>query len=131
MEVRLYANILEVATESIADILQDVFPNIEKDVSKNYGGTIQNLWISFELRRFGIDRRPPFPFQFQKKVGGSVFKLTGLMMPVWENVGSYSVRPDFDKLLHIPLDTVAPYALKLIYDSTSILIEKKKKTWRI
>jgi hypothetical protein len=60
-------------------------------------------------------------------VGGSIFKLTGLQTPVYENVGHYSVRPDFQKMLRIPLESIASYALSLIYASTSVLIEKQKK----
>ena len=107
--------------------MSEVFALIEKDVSKEYGGTMQHLWIDFELSQFGIDRRPPFPFRFQRKVGGGVSKLTGLRTPLFENVGHYSVRPDFDLLLNLPLPLVAAYALNLIYASTSILIEKKKR----
>jgi hypothetical protein len=48
-------------------------------------------------------------------------------MPVHENVGNYSVRPDFHELRSVPLDSVVSYALSLIYASTSVLIEKQKK----
>ena len=44
-----------------------------------------------------------------------------------ENVGHYKVRPDFDTLLRLPLDSVVTYALSLIYESTSVLIDKQKK----
>lgn len=127
MQVKINANICDLATERIADVLRDVFDTIEKEVSLDYGGTMQHLWIDFELSQFGTDRRPPFPFRFQKKVGGSIFALTGLPTPVYENVGHYSVRPDFDELLKLPLDSVPTYALVLIYLSTSVLLDKKKK----
>ncbi|HEY3761157.1 MAG TPA: hypothetical protein VGN23_05370 [Verrucomicrobiae bacterium] len=115
------------ATERIGKILRDVFKVIAKDVSKDYGGTMQYLWIDFELIQSLAERRQPFPFRFQKRVGGSVDKLTGLLMPVCENVGHYSVRPDFQCLLRIPLNDIPPYALGLIYASTSVLLEKQKK----
>ena len=61
-------------------------------------------------------------------MAGSAFKkLTGLPTPLYENVGHYSVRPDFQELLRIPLEAVASYALGLIYASTSVLVEKQKK----
>ncbi len=127
MDVMLNANVCDLETGDIAGLLRDVFPAIAKDVSNDYGGTIQHLWIDFELTQFGIDRRPPFPFRFQKKVGGGMSKLTGLRTPVYENVGHYSVRPDFDQLLRLPMSSVATCALNLIYASTSILLEKKKR----
>ena len=127
MEVSLNANMCDHATQQIAKILRGAFKTIEKDLSKDYGGTIQHLWIDFELIESHAERRPPFPFRFQKRVGGSVFKLTGLPTPVRENVGHYSVRPDFQELLRIPLESVASHALSLIYASTSVLVEKQKK----
>lgn len=127
MDVKFNANVCDVDTQAIAGLLSEVFPPIEADISKDYGGTMQHLWIDFELSQFGIDRRPPFPFRFQKKVGGGVSKLTGLRTSVFENVGHYSVRPDFEMLLKLPLSSVAAHALNLIYASTSILLEKKKR----
>jgi hypothetical protein len=127
MEVELYANVCDIATQEIAKVLRDVFNTIEKEVCRDYGGKIQNLWISFELSTFGVERRPPFPFRFQKKVGGSISKLTGLRTPLYENVGHYSVRPDFEELLKLPIDMVPTYALALIYMSTTVLLDKKKK----
>ena len=127
MEVGLHANMSDQATGRIAEILCDAFEKIGKDVSKDYGGLIQHLWIDFELIQSHAERRPPFAFRFQKRVGGSICKLTGLPTPLCENVGHYSVRPDFRELLSIPLASVASYALNLIYASTSVLIEKQKK----
>ena len=127
MEVLLNANTSDQATERIRKILYDTFKTIGKELSKDYGGTIQHLWIDFELIQSHAERRPPFPFRFQKKVGGSICKLTGLPTRLRENVGHYSVRPDFQKLLRIPLDSVASYALNLIYASTSVLVDKQKK----
>jgi hypothetical protein len=127
MEVIINANMSESATERIGKILREAFQTVVKDLNKDYGGTIQHLWIDFELIRSHAERRPPFPFRFQKRVGGSVSKLTGLPTPVYENVGHYSVRPDFRELFRIPLEVVASYALGLIYASTSVLVEKQKK----
>lgn len=127
MEVSLNANMSDQATERIAKILRNAFETVEKDLSKDYGGTIQHLWIDFELIQSHAEQRRPFPFRFQKKVGGSILKLTGLPTPVCENVGHYSVRPNFEELLRIPLESVASYALSLIYASTIVLVEKQKK----
>jgi hypothetical protein len=127
MEVLLNANIVDQQTNRIADVLRAAFKPVAKDVSKDYGGTIQHLWIDFELIQSFHEGRPPFPFRFQKKVGGSVCRLSGLPTPLCEHVGHYSVRPDFQKLLALPLESVPSYALGLIYASTSVLLEKQKK----
>jgi hypothetical protein len=127
MEVSLNANMCDLSTKQIAEILRDAFKPIEKEVSKDYGGTIQHLWIDFELIQSHAVRRPPFRFRFQKKVGGSVFKLTGLPIPIYEHVGHFSVRPNFQELRKLPLDSVASYALSLIYMSTSVLVDKRKR----
>ena len=127
MEVSFHANMCDEATREIAKILRDAFEIIEKDLSNDYGGTMEHLWIDFELIESHAMQRPPHPFRFQKKVGGSIFKLTGLRTTVYENVGHYSVRPDFQKLLRMPSASVASYALSLIYASTSVLVEKQKK----
>ncbi|HXD00849.1 MAG TPA: hypothetical protein VN048_16020 [Verrucomicrobiae bacterium] len=127
MEVSINANMCDEATTRIAETLRSAFKTISKDLSQDYGGTIKHLWIDFELIQRHAERRSPFPFRFQKRVGGSISKLIGLPMPVYENVGHYSVRPDFQELLRIPLESVARYALSLIYASTSVLVAKQKK----
>lgn len=127
MKVNLNANMVDQATQGIASVLRDEFKKLETALSNDYGGTIDHLWIDFELIEHHTQSRPPFPFRFQKRVGGKVFKLTGLPVPLYENVGHYSVRPDFTILLSIPLKSVATYALGLIYDSTVVLLEKQKK----
>jgi hypothetical protein len=127
MDVKLNANMVDQATDRIGSVLRDAFKVIAKDISRDYGGTMEHLWIDFELIQSHAERRPPFRFRFQKRVGGSIFKLTGLPTPLCENVGHYSVRPDFQELLRIPLESVASYALSLIYASTSVLVEKQKK----
>ena len=127
MEVLLNANMSDQATAKIADRLRPPFRAIGAALSKEYGGTIKNLWIDIELIRSHCEMRPPWPFRFQKKVGGGICRFTGLQTAVSENVGHYKVRPDFDTLLRLPLDSVVIYALSLIYESTSVLIDKQKK----
>lgn len=127
MELALHANMCDQATRKIADALHRPFKGIGAALSRDYGGTIKHLWIDFELIQSHCEMRPPRSFRLQKKVGGGRFHLTGLQTAVSENVGHYSVRPDFDTLLSLPLDAVVSYALSLIYDSTVVLIEKQKK----
>jgi len=127
MEVSLHANMCDQATIKIADVLHQPFKTIGAALSGEYGGTMKHLWIDFELIRSHCEMRPPYAFRFQKKVGGGTCHLTGLKTAVNENVGHYSVRPEFDTLLRLPLASVVSYALSLIYDSTSVLIDKQKK----
>lgn len=128
MNVGLHANMCDSDTERIARALHTPFDAIGRELSKDYGGTMEHLWIDFELieahARFG----PAKAFRFQKSVGGSSpDKLTGLPRLVHENVGHYSVRPDFRKLMGIPEERLVEHVLNLIYASTSILLEKQKK----
>lgn len=115
------------ATAEIAAALHRPFKSIGAALSKDYGGSIEHLWIDFELIQSHCEERPILSFRYQKRVGGGKFSLTGLQTAVSTNVGHYSVRPDFDTLLKLPHDSVVPYVLSLIYDSTSVLVEKAKK----
>jgi hypothetical protein len=128
MQVGLHANICDRSTERIADALHAPFKAIGIDLSKDYGGAMNHLWIDFELTEDDAARRPPWSFRFQKRVGGtSPDKLTGLPRGVYENVGHYSVRPDFQELRSVPQDFVVTHVLSLIYASTAVLVEKQKK----
>lgn len=128
MELSIHANMCDSSTQRIADALHAPFKAVSRDLSKDYGGTMEHLWIDFELIEAHPERRPPWSFRFQKKVGGSSpGKLTGLPRRVHQNVGHYSVRPDFRQLRSIPQACVVTYVLRLIYASTSVLIEKQKK----
>src|SRR5581483_7749034 len=127
MEFSINANKCDSATSEIRAKLYDAFKAISKDLCIDYGGTMQHLWIDFELIQSHAERRPSWPFRFQKKVGGYTDKIMGLPVPVYENVGHYGISPDFQKILNTPLDSVTNYALSLVYKSTSVLVEKKKK----
>jgi len=128
MEVGLHANMCDSTTQQIARALHGPFKTISKDLSKDYGGIMNHLWIDFELIEEHAKRRPPWSFRFQKRVGGSSpDKLTGLPRGIHENVGHYSIRPDFQQLRSVPPGSVVSYVLGLIYASTSVLMEKRKK----
>ena len=127
MKVGLHANMCDASTERIASALHEPLRAIARDLSKDYGGTIKHLWIDFELIEAHATGRPAWSFRFQKRVGGSSpDKLTGLPRDVHENVGHYSVRPDFQELRSIPQESVVSYVLTLIYQSTAVLLDKKK-----
>ena len=128
MDVGLHANMCDLTTAEIAGRLHVSFQVISKDLSKDYGGKMNHLWIDLELIESHVQRRPPWSFRFQKRVGGSSpDKLTGLPRRLYENVGHYSVRPDFKELRGLPLESVVIYVLGIIYASTAVLVEKQKK----
>jgi hypothetical protein len=128
MQVGFHANMCDSTTERIAEALHGPLKAISKDMSKDYGGTMEHLWVDFELVEAHAERRPPWSFRFQKRVGGSSpDKLTGLPRRVHKNVGHYSLRPDFPELRSVPQESIVSYVLSLIYASTSILIEKQRK----
>jgi hypothetical protein len=128
MKLGLHANRCDSSTWRVADALLDSFKELADDLSGDYGGTMEHLWIDVELVESDAELRPPWTFRFQKKVGGSTpCSLTGLPRPVYMNVGHYSVRPDFEKLRSVPQEAVVTHVLGLIYASTSVLLEKQKK----
>lgn len=127
MKFCINANVCDPTTTQIAAVLREPFELIASELSKDYGGTMQHLWIDFELSEMLAEFRAPFPFRFQKRVGGSASKLTGLPTTVHRNVGHYSVRPDFGVLRSTPPESFVVYALSVIYTSTIILVEKQKQ----
>jgi hypothetical protein len=71
MKVGLHANMCDSTTKRIADALHAPFEAISNDLSRDYGGTMEHLWIDFELIEAHAERHPPWSFRFQKRVGGS------------------------------------------------------------
>jgi len=128
MEVGLHANIVDRKTEKIGFSLREIFDVLSKRLNGNYGGTIEHLWIDFELieQHAKRDGKPSFPFRFAKRVSGrSHFGLPP--SPDYLNVGHFSVRPDFSYLLSISKKEIIPYCLNLIYVSLEVLKAKEKK----
>ncbi len=128
MDVSIRANSSDYITTSIASAIRSPFRELSELLCGEYGGTVDNLWIDLELVESWArtDGKPKFPFRFQHRVSGrSRFGLPA--MPDMLNVGHYSVRPDFRLLLSLPPQLVVPYSLSLIYNSTSVLIERQQK----
>jgi len=125
MKVLLNANICDQQTSAIANALHEPFNTIAHEVSGDYGGKMDHLWIDFQLVDYDLSARKSWKFRFQKRVSGHS-RLTGINDPPKFNVGHYSVAPDYQHLVAIPLANVTGYALRLIYDSTSILSTKAK-----
>lgn len=115
------------STGKIAEALHLPFKQIGAAFTDDYGGTMEHLWVDFELIRSHCALRGPRSFRFQKKVGGGRCKLTGLETSVSENVGHYSVMPDFDNLLEMTPDQAISYSLSLIHASTILLEARSKK----
>jgi len=128
MKVGLHANMVDLKTDKIASSLRDVFIVLCVRLNGDYGGTIDHLWIDFELIESHAkpDGKPRYPFRFAKRVSGrSSFGLPP--SPDYLNVGHFSVRPDFPHLLSISKDEKISYCLNLIYKELEILKDKEKK----
>jgi len=128
MKVGLHANIVDFKTDKIADSLREVFNVLCERLSGDYGGTIEYLWIDFELVESHAkpDGKPRYPFRFTKRVSGrSSYGLPP--SPDYFNVGHFSVRPDFRHLLSISKEEIIPYCLNLIYKELEIVKSKEKK----
>jgi hypothetical protein len=126
MEVSLNANMCDAQTRLIAQELHGPFKVLSRNLTGSYGGVIEHLWIDFELIPAHAALRPPRAFRFQKRVAPPAM-LKGLGLSHCQNVGHYSVRQDFGVLLQFPMEQVAAYALRLIYESTVVLTGKQKR----
>lgn len=128
MEVGIHANMCDQATYPVMTALNLPFTELSKQLQGEYGGLIEHLWINLELLEphARADGSPRWSFRFQKRVSGrSHFGLPPT--PDKFNVGHYSVRPNFQLITSLPIEQVIPYVLSLIYDSTTVLLDKQKK----
>jgi hypothetical protein len=128
MKVGLHANIVDLKTDKIGDSLRDVFEVLCERLDGDYAGTIEHLWIDFELIESHAKSggKPRYPFRFAKRVSGrSSFGLPP--SPDYFNVGHFSVRPNFRHLLSISKDEIIPYCLNLIHKELEILKTKERK----
>ncbi len=78
---------------------------------------MDHLWVGIELLPTYSVRRTPWQFRFQKRVSGRSPPPGLPSKPDSYNVGHYSVRPDFGRLLSLPEDQVVPYVLDLLLES--------------
>lgn len=128
MKVQFFANHCDTSTSDIASDLSTIFDELACKLESDYGGTIEHLWIDFELSEMSIKAfgTLPKPFRFQKRVSGAS-RLGLPAIPDSYNVGHYSVRPDFDILKSNSKEQNVKYSIELIYQSTELLYEKKKR----
>jgi hypothetical protein len=124
MNTKLNVNLCDETTLKIMETLRKPFKEMEEWLSQDYDGTMENLWIDFELSQIVSDQQPPFKFRFQKRISGKS-NLSGIEFPDSYNVGHYSIRPNFEEIFKV--ENVITYSLNLIYESTEILIEKQKR----
>lgn len=120
----MYANRCDMETAELLQLLHEPLELISDELSNDYGGTMDHLWIEFQL----VDNYGPFSFRFQKKVGGKTpDRLTGIVPGTFENVGHYSVLPDIAELMYVPRESVIDYVLQSLYRSTAVLVDKQKR----
>ncbi|NOQ71720.1 MAG: hypothetical protein GQ574_06960 [Crocinitomix sp.] len=125
MNVSLHASLCDISTKDIMFQLQEPFEKLSKYLTQEYGGEMENLWIDLNLSVMSANSCPPFPFRFQKRVSGKSKIISGVKLEDSYNVGNYGVLPDF-KILQESTNPLE-YVMKLMYDSTAILIDKKSK----
>jgi len=128
MEVGIHANIYDRATANMAVALRKAFKELSERLQGQYGGVMDHLWIDLELveSHARTDVKERFAFRFQKRVSGHS-RLGLPAIPDRFNVGHFSVRPDFQVITSLSVEQAVSYVLSLIYESTSILLEKQKK----
>ena len=128
MNFLINANICDSSTVELAKELRREFSKIAEQLSGDYGGSIENLWIDLELSEMSMLAfgKPPKPFRYQKRVSGA--PRMGLpAIPDSYNVGHYSVRPDFEFIKKNTIEQNINYIVGLIYNSTEVLLSKQKK----
>ena len=127
MRIGLHANMVDMRTDKIGSSLRAVFVILCERLSGDYGGTIEHLWIDFELIESNAkpDGNPRYPFRYTKRMSGrSSFGLPPA--PDNLNVGHFSVHPDFQRLLSRANEDIIPYCLNLIYRELEVLKTKEK-----
>ncbi|MCA9232935.1 MAG: hypothetical protein KDA57_19965 [Planctomycetales bacterium] len=116
------------ATAHLPGLLRLPFKELSTRLQGDYGGVMEHLWIDFELIE-SLSRsngRPRHEFRFTRRVSGrSRFGLPS--SPDQSNVGHYSVRPDFHRIVMLPNEEAISYALSAVYGSTEVLFEKQEK----
>ncbi|MFD2554804.1 hypothetical protein [Sphingobacterium tabacisoli] len=120
VKVAFHANIVDHRTSRIAAIIGKYLTNLEDMLHNDYGGEMEHLWIDLEL----LENSKPNSFRFQKRVAIP----TSYTEFYAYNVGNYSVRPDFEVLMKLSSeDEISSYILEILYESTSVLLDKEKK----
>jgi hypothetical protein len=124
MNVSIGAGAFHWTLTSIADAIRPLTDTLSRELSNDYGGPMENLWIDLELCPPLHADQKPWGFRLQKSVSPPR-ELKAFNMSKERNVGHYSVRPDFKALEDMPVDQVPCYLIRLLYSSTEILVEKK------
>lgn len=128
MNFLINANVCDSSTVELAKELRREFSKIAEQLSGDYGGSIENLWIDLELSemRMLAFGKPPKLFRYQKRVSGAS-RMRLPAVPDSYNVGHYSVRPDFEFIKKNTIEQNINYIVGLIYNSTEVLLSKQKK----
>jgi hypothetical protein len=129
VDVLISATKIDQGTERVADAVVPMLDTLSRQLSGTYGGHMDHLWIDLELCPGDADRRPPWKFRFQKSVRPSRL-VAGLPARTYQNVGHYSVRPDFHELAKVPVPAAAGYVARLIFASTETLRRRQRTLGR-
>ena len=125
MNVRINTSATDQGTDHIAPRVRAGFAALGAALSGDYGGPMQHLWIDLQLSPAAADRRPVATFRLQKRVV-TPRELRAFGTEEFFEVGHYQVRPDYDELARVPLDEIACYLMRRVYDSTAELAGKRQ-----
>lgn len=128
MKLGFHASICDESTRSLADALRPLFDKLSEQLSGEYGGPMEHLWIDVELLVGSAkpDGQPRHTFRLQKRVSGrGHFGLPAI--PDRFNVGHYSVRPDFSFLATHSTEESVSHIVQLIYESLTALESKRRR----
>jgi hypothetical protein len=126
MNCLIYVSRRDQGTAAIAERMEGPLDELSGLLSKDYGGSLANLWIEVELSPVVPDLRPPWSFRFQKAVSPPK-TLRAFGMGTALNVGHYNIRPDYFELAKVPSEDVVCYLLCKLYESTQVLEQKSKR----
>ena len=115
-------------TSHVSAALAPFFDALSARLEGEYGGTMEHLWIDVELieSHAKADGGARYPFRLQKRVSGK--SRLGLPdTPDKENVGHFSVRPDFELIRSLSTAHSVFYAVSLVYREINALHSNRAK----
>ncbi|PIE84290.1 MAG: hypothetical protein CSA07_02825 [Bacteroidia bacterium] len=119
LQVGLHANMSDGTTGHVLGLVDGAFERLEQELARDYGGSMEHLWIDLELVEHYLEDGKGYPFRFQKRVSAG--------NPYYYNVGHYSVVPDFGLIRSMEHERVCPYVLGLMYESTEVLVKRARR----
>jgi hypothetical protein len=125
LKVAFFANVLDLGMQENARYFRARLNELGPELSGEFGGPMDELWIDIELIPTRRDARAAHLFRFQRRVSGRAPYSGMPAIPDAHNVGHYSVRPDFARIRETPPAKPFSYLLGRILASFDILRGKR------